>query len=237
MFVASIQAAGYYLCRRMRHSLNREIRVLLEKEIRLEYRQKYAIGGVLLYVFATVFVVYSTFINIPVNVWNVQFWLILLFASVNALLKSFVQDSSERQIYLYTLVSPYGVILSKMLYNTLILCLICLLTFLAFALLAGSPVRDIGLFVLTSLAGSIGLSVAFTFIAAVASRGTNQATLMAILGFPVVIPILLILIKLSANALGLINDTAIYGDLSILAALDALLMGIAIYLFPYLWRD
>ncbi len=213
------------------------ILVLLHKEFTLEFRQKYAIGGVFLYVFSTVFIVYSAFIQIPTTVWNVQFWLIILFAAVNAFLKSFVSENSDKQLYLYQLVSPLAVIISKLIYNLLILLMITGLAFLTLVLLAGNPVRDAGLFFLTSIVGAAGISIAFTFIAAIASKGNNQATLMAILGFPVIIPILLTIMKLSANALGLIQDTAILSDLGILLGLDALLLSLTLLLFPFLWKD
>ena len=60
---------------------------------------------------------------------------------------------------------------------------------------------------------------------------------MAILGFPLVIPVLLTLIKLSANALRLMRDTGIEKDVMILVSIDLLLLGIALVLFPFLWRD
>src|SRR5690606_21194735 len=182
-------------------------------------------------------IVYSAFIQIPTTVWNVQFWLIILFAAVNAFLKSFVSENNDKQLYLYQLVSPLTVIISKLIYNLLILLMITGLAFLALVLLAGNPVRDAGLFFLTALVGAAGISIAFTFIAAIASKGSNQATLMAILGFPVIIPILLTIMKLSANALGLIQDTAILSDLGILLGLDALLLSLTLLLFPFLWKD
>ena len=43
--------------------------------------------------------------------------------------------------------------------------------------------------------------------------------------------------KLSANALGLIQDTAILSDLGILLGLDALLLSLTLLLFPFLWKD
>ena len=210
---------------------------LFRKDVLLEWRQRYAVGGVLLYVFSTVFVVYMAFINVQPQVWNVLFWIIMLFVSVNAIAKSFVQETGRRQLYYYTLADPLAVILSKMLYNTLLLLLLSVLTYGAFALVAGNPVRDAGEFAAAIFFGGLGFSVTFTFVSAIAAKADNAATLMAILGFPVVIPVLLTLVKLSANALRLIQDTDISSDLYILMAIDLLLIGLSIMLFPTLWRD
>jgi len=217
--------------------LLRDIFVLLKKEAILEWRQKYAIGGILLYVISTVFVVYIAFVQVDARSWNVLFWIIILFASVNAVVKSFVQENSRRQLYFYTLSHPTAIILSKILYNTLLLGLISVLTFACMSFFTGNLVKETGLFALILFLGSVGFSIAFTFISAIAAKANNSATLMAIMGFPVVIPILLTLVKLSANALRLIQDTGYWRDISILLAIDVILLTLVIILFPYLWRD
>ncbi len=214
-----------------------DIFVLLRKEAILEWRQKYAIGGILLYVLSTVFVVYIAFVRVDAKTWNVLFWIIMLFASINAVVKSFVQENSRRQLYFYTLAHPTAIILSKILYNTLLLGLISILTFAAMSFFTENMVKEVGLFALILFLGSMGFSIAFTFIAAIAAKANNSATLMAIMSFPVVIPILLTLVKLSANALRLITDTSYWRDISILLAIDVILLTLVIILFPYLWRD
>ncbi|MEO1626259.1 MAG: ABC transporter permease, partial [Bacteroidota bacterium] len=72
---------------------------------------------------------------------------------------------------------------------------------------------------------------------AIASQARNSATLLAIMGFPLVIPILLTLVKVSANALALLQDTGVWKDIGILLAIEAILLSLAFVLFPYLWRD
>ena len=66
-----------------------EITFLLRKEATLELRHKYAISGILLYVTSTVFVIYLSFIKVDPTVWNTLFWIVSLFASINAVMKSF----------------------------------------------------------------------------------------------------------------------------------------------------
>jgi heme exporter protein B len=210
---------------------------LLQKDIRLELRQKYAISGILLYVLSTVFVVYLAFVQLDPRVWNTLFWIIILFASVNAVTKSFTQESGYRALYYYAIANPIAVIISKMLYNTILLTLITFLTFGFLSLIAGNPVKDMPLFALTLLLGSIGLSITLTFISSIAVKATNSATLMAILSFPVVIPILITLIKLSAIALRLLQDTSYTQDILSLVAIDLILVAIAFLLFPFVWRD
>jgi heme exporter protein B len=129
------------------------------------------------------------------------------------------------------------VLLAKITYNTLLLMVLGVLALLTFGLVAGNPVKDYPLFILTLILGSIGFSIAFTFIAAIASGASNSATLMAILSFPVVLPILLTLVRLSTISLRLIQDTAYWRDVVNLLAIDAILITLTFVLFPYVWRD
>ena len=218
-------------------SILKEAGYLLQKDLKLELRSSYAISGILLYVFSTIFIVYISFRKMQPDVWNTMFWIIILFTSVSAIVKSFVQENSSRQLYYYGLANPVSIILSKILYNIILLLLLSLLTWGAFSLVAGNPVKDISQFFLALLLGSVGFSITFTFISAISSKADNNATLMAILSFPLIIPILLTLIKLSANALRLMQDTGVQKDILILLSIDLLLVGLAIVLFPFLWRD
>lgn len=218
-------------------SILQEIGYLLRKEILLEWRQRYALGGILLYVVSTVFIVFLSTMDIGAQIWNILFWIIVLFASVNAVVKSFVQENSNRQLYYYTLANPTAIICSKILYNIGLLFLLVTLSYGALSVVAENPVRQTGMFWAALFLGSVGFSITFTFISAIASKADNSATLMAILSFPLVIPILGTLMKISRNALGLEQDTSIGQDFLTLVAIDFILFGLALILFPFLWKD
>src|SRR6218665_2545820 len=101
--------------------LVQQVKHLIKKEIILEWRSKYALNGVLLYVVSTVFVCFMSFQIIDKITWNALFWIIMLFASINAIAKSFLQESKGRQLYTYTLVSPVALIIAKTIYNSLLM--------------------------------------------------------------------------------------------------------------------
>ncbi|MGZ4117669.1 MAG: heme exporter protein CcmB, partial [Bacteroidia bacterium] len=179
-----------------------QIKYLVAKEIKQEMRNKYALGGILLYVVSTVFVSYLSFKKI-VNpaTWNALFWIILLFASINAIAKSFISETKGRLLYLYTLTSPQAVILSKIIYNSLLLIVLAGLCLAVYSLFIGNIIQDMPLFLITLLLGSFGFSSLLTMVSAIASKASNNFTLMAILSFPILIPLLIVLIKLSKNAI------------------------------------
>lgn len=216
-----------------------QIGILLRKDFVLELRMGYAISGILLYVFSTVFIVYFAFfqgVNSPM-LWVTLFWIIMLFASVNAIVKSFVQENGARQLYYYTLLDPLAVIVAKMIYNVSLLFFLSLLTWGAMAFILGNQIGELLAFLLALFLGSVGFSILFTFVAAISSKADNNSTLLAILSFPLVIPILMTLIKLSVVATGMLEDTGIIKDIGILVAIDLVLAGLTLVLYPFLWRD
>lgn len=217
--------------------LFKQIKHLVAKEIKLEMRNKYSLGGIFLYVVSTVFVSYLSFKTVinPAT-WNALFWIILLFASINAVAKSFINETRGKLLYLYTLVSPQAVILSKIIYNSILLCVLSGLCLFVYALFIGNIIQDMSLFLVTLLLGSFGFSSLLTMVSAIASKTSNNFTLMAILSFPIMIPLLMVLIKLSKNAIdGLENWD--YDYLFILMFLNMIIVALSYLLFRYLWRD
>ncbi|MFH1160705.1 MAG: heme exporter protein CcmB [bacterium] len=215
-----------------------EVKALVGKDIRLELKQKYVLNGILLYLLSTVFVTYLAFENIiTTETWNSLFWIILLFVGVNGISKSFVQESPARYIYYYTIASPQAVVLSKILYNLLLMAILALLSFGMFLLLMGNRVVNLELFLLALILGSFGLSSILTMVAAIASRASNNFSLMAVLSFPIILPLLLTLMKISRIALTNADWTGSQGPVIILLTINVAVIILAYLLFPYLWRD
>ncbi|RVU02651.1 ABC transporter permease [Mucilaginibacter limnophilus] len=218
---------------------------LLKKEILLEWRSKYAFNGVLLYVVSTVFVCYISFNLTPgfsgsngyKIVWNVLFWVIMLFASVNAIAKSFMQESKSRLLYYYSIAGPQAIILSKIIYNILLMALLSTLAIIIYIIFFKNVVGDPLMYFISVLTGSISFSTVFTMISAIASKAGNNGTLMAILSFPVIIPVILVLIRLSKNAMDGLERSLNYGHFEVLFAINAIVVATSLLLFPYLWRD
>ncbi len=222
----------------------REIMLLVKKDLLLEWRMRYAIGGILLYVVATVFVIY-TILNseraadlVNFKWWSILFWITMIFTAVNAIAKSFVQESRERLLYYYTLVRPQAVILSKMLYNMLLMLLLALIGMLVFSVMIGMPVKDYSVFFIALLLGGSGFSFVLTLVSSIASKADNNSTLMAILSLPVLLPLIMLIQKLAGQSFFVDNtlDTVLK-DVSVLAAFDVMLVAMSYILFPYLWRD
>lgn len=218
--------------------LKRQIITLILKDYRLEIKQSYSFNSILLYVVSTIFVSYLAYGGVIDKAgWNALFWIIMLFAAVNSASKSFVQESSSRHIYYYSLCKPQAIILAKIFYNIGIMLLVALLTFLFFSLFLGNLVQHLLQFILLLVLGAIGFASTLTLVAAIASRSSNNFALMAILSFPVVMPLLISLIKASSILISDFTLQSPWPYIISIGFLDLIVIILSFLLFQYLWRD
>jgi heme exporter protein B len=219
-------------------SFARHIIALFKKDLLLEIRQQYSFYGILLYIGATIFVLFMTIGDAASDpdVWNGLFWVIQLFICINAVAKSFLQESKGRMLYFYSIASPSAFVIAKLLFNSLLMLVMCLLSLLLYSLFLGNPMEKALAFIGLVMLGGWSLSLVFTFLAAIAARAQQNAAIMAVLGFPLIIPQLLLLTKLAKAAfnpaLGIATSTIL-----LLVALDCMVIILAVILFPFLWKD
>ncbi|MBV2227671.1 MULTISPECIES: heme exporter protein CcmB [Sphingobacterium] len=218
-------------------NLFEQVKTLIYKDVVLEWRSKYAINSILLYVVSTVFVCYQSFKSVDTIVWNTLFWIILLFAAINAMSRSFIQETGSRHLYYYAIVGPKAIILAKIIYNSLVMILMTAIAFIVYNLIFKTEIGNLPVYLLSILLGSISFATVFTMIAGISAKAGNNSTIMAILSFPVIIPLLIILIKLSRSALmgGFLSSS--WADIAVLLAINVVTIAISLLLFPYLWRD
>lgn len=124
-----------------------------------------------------------------------------------------------------------------MLYNALLLLGVGLLGLFLYTIFLGNPIQDLALFVANLALGAVGFATTLTLVSGIAAKaGGNGATLMAVLGFPVMIPMLLLLIKISKNALDGLDRGVSQQSIITLLALNVIVAAVSYLLFPFLWR-
>lgn len=212
------------------------ILTLFRKDVLLEIRQQYAFYGVLLYAGSTIFVLYMTIEQPDNSTWNGLFWIIQLFISINAVAKSFLQENRSRFLYYQTIAGAKEFILSKLLFNSVLMLVMSAVSFVLFALFMSLPIERLVSFILVMFLGSWGLSLVFTFLAALAARAQQNAAIMAILGFPIIIPQLLVLIRITTSLASTSTPVPI-GNVGLLAGSDLLVVLLAVILFPFIWKE
>ena len=215
----------------------KQIISLIRKDATIEWRQKHTLFGVLLYVGSTVFAVYMMNGQPEPKVWNALFWLIQLFVTVNSIAKSFLQESQARYRYYFSIVSPSIFMASKLIYNLVLQLLISLVSLGLFWLMLGNPIIQIGLFLSVTIMGGMALSTVFTFLSAIAAKANQNAALMAVLGFPIITPVLMILSKLATKAILPVYQEGWWQLAAVLCLLSLLVVILSLILFPFLWKE
>lgn len=211
---------------------------LLKKDVLLELRQQHTLYGILLYIASTVFVLSLSVQELEANVWNGLFWVIQLFVCVNAVAKSFLQESKGKMLYYYSIVSPIQFIIAKIIYNVCLMIGMSLISLLLYAIFLNNPVSNALQFTGIVVLGGASISLVFTLMSAIAAKANQNAALIAILGFPVILPLLLLLMQLSKAAFNeIFREGALLQLTGLIVGLDLLIVGMAVVLFPYLWKE
>ena len=211
---------------------------LLKKDLLLELRQQHSLYGILLYIASTIFVLSLSVNELDANVWNGLFWVIQLFVCVNAVAKSFLQESKGRMLYYYSIVSPAAFIIAKLFYNVILMLLMSLISLMLYSFFINNPLTNAVQFTGIVILGGASISLVFTLMSAIAAKASHNAALMAILGFPVILPLLLLLMRLSKTAFNeVFRQGAVLNLTGLIIGLDALIVAMAVILFPYLWKD
>jgi heme exporter protein B len=217
----------------------KRILALLKKDIMLELRRQHTFYGILLYIASTVFVLFLSIPDSPdANIWNSLFWVIQLFVCVNTVAKSFLAESKGLMLYYYSITSPVEFIIAKLLFNILLMLIMSTISLALFFSFLSNPVSDSLKFLGIVLLGGISISLTFSLMSAIAAKAQQNASLIAILGFPVILPQLLLLMKLSKTSFGeVFKEGAVLQLSGLIIGLDVLVVVLSAILFPFLWKE
>jgi heme exporter protein B len=215
----------------------KHIAALIKKDFLLETRHQHTFYAIVLYVISTTFVVYLTMGQPEEQVWNGLFWIVQLFVCINAVAKSFLAENQGRMLYYYSIINPKDFVIAKLFYNAILMLLMSSLSLFIFIIFLENPFAYLYKFILISFLGSFGLSLVFTFLAAIAAKAKQQASLMAIMGLPVIIPQILLLMKIAVVAFSNVLQEGFWLMAGLLVVLDIMVIALAVILFPYLWKD
>lgn len=218
-----------------------QIFVLISKDFRIEFRQRVLLATLLLFVGSASFSLYQVFFAARARVnpliWIGLFWVVLLFSSFQAVSRSFNKEMDRLFWYYFFRVKPEVLIISKLLYHFLVLNLTAWMAVFFLSVFFRNPIPGFGLFALTLELACLGLASGLTLVAAISARAGKNAGLLPVLGFPLIIPTLLLVIKLSVNALDQLGWELALPHIFSLVALDSVMIALSFILFPYLWRQ
>jgi heme exporter protein B len=217
-----------------------EAAAIFAKEWRCELRSRAALSTLALFAFTTLVVVSVSLGPIGVSrakataILPVLLWLILLFALAAGLPRAFVQEEEAKTAAALRLAAtPSALYCGKLLFGLTLTALLELLITPLFLGMTGLRVAAPWHLAGILAAGGFGLAAGSTLVAAIIGQAKTRGNLFAVLAFPVLLPLLLLAIELTQNAVaGLPPGVA----LPQLLLYDGSVTVAGLMLFPAVWN-
>jgi heme exporter protein B len=213
---------------------------LLRKDLKCEFRTRYALNAILMFALTTLTVVSFSFgaFALSPRIASSLFWLVIFFSAMSGLAQVFVKEEESRTVNVLRLAATPGVVLvGKFLFNLVLLFALEIVIVPLFLVLMNLSVPSLWLFFSVLLAGSLGLASATTIIAAIISRARVKGALFAVLSFPILLPLLIAAIDGTDLALQGESFSAGWGDLRLLISYVVVMFAISLLLFDFVWSE
>lgn len=208
------------------------------KEINEEFKRPTNIFGVLLYLICATFII-SLVIkgNINSNIWSALFWILMMFVSFSVFNKNLNTDEQKKWNYYYLLVHPIQFILARILYHSLFLWVLGIMNFILLSLWIKNPLVSYEVFFIALVLGGLGFASSLTLISSIALQSNHPTMLMSVLGFPLIIPLIWTLIKITLLSIQGLNFSEIFQYIFFLSSINLISILLSVILFPIVWKE
>ncbi|PKL84637.1 MAG: ABC transporter permease [Ignavibacteriae bacterium HGW-Ignavibacteriae-1] len=217
------------------------ISAVLVKELKSEFRTRYAISAVLLFVLTTITMIMFATAGETITPMIAAgiLWVIMFFASMTGLSKVFVSEE-ERGTYILLQLSstPYAIYFGKLLFNILLSASLNFFAVLLFFLFLGDiEVKNLTLFTATIVVGSIAVASATTIISALIAKANSKNALFPVLSFPILLPIIILGVGLTKMSFEGVAFADAMKDLQMIIAYSGLMIVTSFFLFDFVNKD
>ena len=216
---------------------------VFRKDLRLEVRTRYALNALAMFVASAVALVLFALgsAEVPARVQSALLWIVVLFAAAIGLGRTFVLEEDAKTRTLLRLHVPGSAVYAgKLLFNLVLIVGLEAAATLAFALALGLSVEAPMLLLLTLALAALGLAGATTLLSAIIARAARSGALLAVLAFPMLIPLLLSVVRVTNRVLApppVDLWAASSGDLLALTGYAGVVITASVLLFDIVWND
>jgi len=165
---------------------------ILKKEVALELRTKYAINTLLAFTGASLLLILFTLRaeQMDPTPKSGLVWIIILFAAMTGMMRSFVQETEKKTWPLLQLhAKPLDIFTGKLAYNFFFLLILHLFTFFFYLLMMNMQIVSPMYFVFSIIFGAAGLASVTTLTSAMIARADRTGAIFSVLCIPLVVPL------------------------------------------------
>ncbi|NTV45637.1 MAG: ABC transporter permease [Chlorobiales bacterium] len=214
---------------------------VLRKDILLEFRTRYGINTVLLFVIISVSLVLFSFAGetlentlVATLMWNTIF-----FSAITSLQRGFVSEEEQNTIlFLKLSAEPTAIFLGKLFYNIILALSINVLVAVLYLATLELGVTSWAIFLLTLVLGSLSMAITLTLISAIVANTSSRSGLFAVLSFPPILPPVWLVVRATrlSTAQPLTAETG-FTELQLLTAYSVVMLTLSLMLFDFVWED
>jgi heme exporter protein B len=158
---------------------------------------------------------------------------------MSGLSRAFVSEEERgTTLTLQLIASPSTVFSGKLLFNLILVFMMNIVIALLYsAMFDAFVIKNFFLFAVTFILGNIGLAVSSTIIAAIIAKAGSKGTLYPVLSFPILLPLILLLVQLTLNSLDGTSFAKSELELIMVACYDVIMLSASYMLFDFVWKD
>lgn len=221
-------------------NLIKGITAVFKKDLQAELRSRFAINTVLAFVGAALLLIlFSLNVDqLPPTPQSGIIWIIILFAALLSLSRSFIAETEKKTFNLLRLhASAPDVFGGKLLYNFTFILGVNIATFVLYIFFLGLPVAAPFVLFVTLILGTAGLSGIATMLAAIVSQADRKGAIFSVLSIPLLFPLILILVEATKTALFEGAIASFWDNFWALVGFAGTTITAGFLLFDYIWED
>jgi len=220
-----------------------EVAAVAAKDLRTEFRTRVALNSLVLFALTTLVAVayavgpYRIADDDRPFLLAVLLWIVILFAALAGLDRSFVKEEESHTAPLLRLsASPLVVWVGKLIFNLILIYILMIILVPAYCVLMGFQVDLVAAFLVLLAAGGYALAVTATLVAAIISRAVSRGALYSVLSLPLLLPLLIFLIQGTAAVSEGTVET-VQASMRAIVSMGGVMTIVGSFLFPVIWND
>ncbi len=223
----------------MQNWINSALTILV-KDLNLEVRSRYAINTVLVFVLTSTLVILFAVgaDDLSDQIISGLIWIIVLFAALSTLARSFVSEAERGTMDLLRLHTRGNEVLAgKLIFNFLLTLVVTIPAFFIFFLLLDVTIHNFGLLVTAIILGTAGLAGVSTLLGALISQASRKGTIFSVISLPLLVPLILLLVRVTEAAITTEHIGGTSEDILAIIGFGGTTITASFILFEYIWQD